>query len=204
MVDCYSCLLLFLTPFYLEQKFESQTDRDYVEILWSYLIPNNFYNFICRGDYYTTLNKIKLRLQESLEIVRSFAGDVDGYRHIQDAINTNAPIFQYLYSNLFPRYFSRIDDYGIRCRLTFENQYKFYQSQKNLIKWGEYPNQPVVNNKTKKVEVDPPTSTLDEPIEKKTTFMPVQLSDKKLKKQREKCQRITAKKKLGSVKRKKA
>ena len=34
------------------------------------MIPNEFYNFICQNDNYTTLNKIKLHFQDTLEIVR--------------------------------------------------------------------------------------------------------------------------------------
>ena len=63
---------------------------------------------------------------------------------LRNAIKKNAATFQYLYTNLFPRYFSRIDDYGIRSKSTFENQYKFYLGQKNFLSWMEYPNPTVV------------------------------------------------------------
>ena len=125
VVDCYSFMLLFLNPFFLQRKFKSQTEREYIEMLWSSLIPNKFYNFICRGDNYMVLNKIKLRFQDTVEIVKSVADNANDYRQIRDALKANATSFQYLYSNLFHHYFSRID-YGIQCRLRFKNQLKLY------------------------------------------------------------------------------
>ena len=173
VVDCYSFVLLFLNPFYLKRKFESQTDREYIGMFWCSLIPNEFYTFICKPDNYATLNKIKLRFQDTVEIIKSFTDDADTYQQIRDAIKRSATTFQYLYANLFPRYFSRIDDYGIRCKLTFENHYKFYQSQKNLLNWSGYSNPPNAKTETENGEVDfytnPPTPTLDEPVAKTST-----------------------------------
>ena len=145
-------------------------DRDYVKMLWCLLIPNEFYKFICKTDNYAMLNKIKLRFQDMVEIVKSFTDDADACRQICEAIKRSTTPFQYLYANLFPRYFYCTDDYGIRCRLTFENHYKFYQSRKNLLNWSRYSNTPNVKTETENGEVDfytnPPTPTLDEPVAK--------------------------------------
>ena len=48
IINCFSFLLLYLNPFYLERKFETNSDRDYVTILWSFMMPQTLYNFICR------------------------------------------------------------------------------------------------------------------------------------------------------------
>ena len=171
--DCYSFLLLYLNPFYLDRKLDAQTDKDYIEMLWCSLISNNFYMFICKPNNYTMLNKLKLRFQDTIEIVKSFKDDADAYRQIRDAIKRRSTTFQYLYTNLFPGYFSRIDDYGIQRRLTFENHYKFYQSQKNLLNWSGYSNPPNIKTETENGKVDfytnPPTPTLDEPVAKTST-----------------------------------
>ena len=41
-------------------------------------------------------------------------------------------MFQFVFGNLFPRYFSRIDDYGVQSRLEVDNLYQTYQTQKNF------------------------------------------------------------------------
>ena len=100
---------------------------------WSSMIPNEFYNFICQNDNYTTLNKIKLHFQDRLQIVRTFTDNQEIYQKLKEWFKTNRFAIQYLFANLFPRYFSRIDDYGLKCKLAFENQLNFYNIQKNLV-----------------------------------------------------------------------
>ena len=52
-------------------------------------------------------------------------------------------MIQYVYANLFPRYFCRIEDYGAGCKLEFDSVYKWYLAQKNMLNWQFY-NQNVV------------------------------------------------------------
>ena len=74
-IDIFSFLILYLNPFYLERKFESNIERDYVNVLWSFLMPETLYNFICRDENVKTLNKIKLKFPHAIEIVKLFIED---------------------------------------------------------------------------------------------------------------------------------
>ena len=56
VIDCFSFILLYLNPFYLERKFETIIERDYVNLIWSYMMSETLYNFICMEDNYRTLN----------------------------------------------------------------------------------------------------------------------------------------------------
>ena len=47
-------------------------------------------------------------------------------------------MIQYVYANLFPRYFCRIDDYSVGCKLEFDSVYKQYLAQKNVLNWQFY------------------------------------------------------------------
>ena len=57
IIDCYTYILFNLYLFLLERKFDEKIDRDYVQTLWNYLIPNEFYVYICRNNSFVTLNK---------------------------------------------------------------------------------------------------------------------------------------------------
>ena len=105
IIDCYSFILLYLNPFYLDQKFENSGEKDYVEALWQLQIPNGFYVFICRPENYKILNKLKLKFQETSEIVKTYADDLIGYQQLQTSFKQNGKVIQYVYANLFPRYF---------------------------------------------------------------------------------------------------
>ena len=49
----------------------------------------------------------------------------------------HARSYQFIYGNLFPRYFARIDDYGIQSKTNFNVFYKNYLNQKNIFEWRQ-------------------------------------------------------------------
>ena len=86
---------------------------------------------------------MKLKFQETSEIVKTYADDLVGYQLLQTSFKQNAKVIQYAYANLFLRYFCRIDDYGVGCKLEFDSVYKQYLAQKNVLNW-QFCNQNVI------------------------------------------------------------
>ena len=103
IIDCYSFILLYLNLFYLDWKFENSLEKDYVEVLWQLQIPSDFYVFISRTENCKILNKLKLKFQETSEIVKTYADDLIGYQQLQKSFKQNAKVIQYVYANLFLR-----------------------------------------------------------------------------------------------------
>ena len=143
IIDCFSFLLLYLNPFYLERKFESTIERDYVNELWSFLMPETLYNFTCRDDNFKTLNKLKLKFHHANEIVKLFIEDESlssqqqQFDILKDYLIKHAKSYQFIYGNLFPRCFARIDDYGIQSKTAFSVHYKNYLTQKSVFEWHQ-------------------------------------------------------------------
>ena len=138
VVDCYSFLLLYLNPFYLERKFETVIERDYVNLMWSFMMPETLYNFICKEDNFKTLNKLKLKFHETNEIIKTFLEDDSSqFDVLRNYLMKHARSYQFIYGNLFPRYFARIDDYSIQSKTNFNFFYKNYINQKNIFDWHQ-------------------------------------------------------------------
>ena len=95
IINCYSFILLYLNPFYLDQKFENSVEKDHVEALWQLQILNDFYVFICRTENYKVLNKLKIKFQETSEIVKTYADDLIGYQQLETSFKQNAKESQY-------------------------------------------------------------------------------------------------------------
>ena len=138
VVDCYSFLLLYLNPFYLERKFETVIERDYVNLMWSFMMPETLYNFICKEDNFKTLNKLKLKFHETNEIIKIFLeDDLSQFDVLRNYLIKHSRSYQFIYGNLFPRYFARIDDYSIQSKTNFNFFYKNYINQKNIFDWHQ-------------------------------------------------------------------
>ena len=137
IINCYSFILLYLNPFYLERKFENILDREFVNVIWCLLMPNDFYNFISQPENFETLNKLKLKYQDANEIVKSFTDDETQFQMLKDFLIRNSTHYQFVFGNLFPKCFARIDEYGVKNKTAFDNQYKIYLSQKNVYEWQQ-------------------------------------------------------------------
>ena len=97
IIDCYSFILLYLNPFYLERKFENILDREYVNVVWCLLMPNDFYNFISEPENFKTLNKLKLKFQDANEIVKVFEDDQKQFQMLKDFLSKNSTHYQFVF-----------------------------------------------------------------------------------------------------------
>ena len=142
VIDCFTFMILYLNPFYLERKFESIVEREFVNVLWTYLMPCQLYNHISKNDNMTTLNKIKIKYQDAKDIMIVFLlNDPFNIDILTDFLNKNAILYQYLFGNLFPKCFCRINDYGISAKTQFNSYYHNFNLQKNIVNWQQQAKQ---------------------------------------------------------------
>ena len=58
IINCFTYILFNLNLFFLERKFENEYDGERVRMIWTYLVRNEFYIFICKHDNFNVLNKL--------------------------------------------------------------------------------------------------------------------------------------------------
>ena len=134
VVDCFTFLIMYLNPFYLERKFESTIERDFIHVLWNYLMPNQLYRHISSEANIKTLLKIKIKYQDVKDIMMVFlVNDPFNADVLSDFLEKNAVLYQFLFGNLFPKCFSRINDYGINAKTLFNRYYRNFYLQKNMM-----------------------------------------------------------------------
>ena len=130
VIDCFTFLIVYLNPFYLERKFESVIERDFVNVLWSYLVPESLYRFINTDENMKILNKIKVKHQDGKNMIIEFLKKDSGHLTTLSAfLSKNAILYQYLFGNLFPKCFSRVNDYGIAAKTLFNKYYHSFHLQ---------------------------------------------------------------------------
>ena len=98
----------------------------------------------------TTLNKIKIKYLDVKKIILQFLQyDQGNLKVLSNYLEKNGILYQFLYGNLFPKCFSRINDYGVRAKTLFNTYYQNFIIQKNVINWQNNN-----NNLTIKEEVE--------------------------------------------------
>ena len=144
VVDCFTFLIMYLNPFYLERKFESAIERDFIHVLWNYLMPNQLYRHISSEANIKTLVKIKLKYQDVKDIMMVFlVNDPFNVDVLSEFLEKNAILYQFLFGNLFPKCFSRTNDYGINAKTLFNRYYCNFHLQKNVINWAKEQDSPL-------------------------------------------------------------
>ena len=122
-------------------KFETIIERDFVNVLWTFLMPSKLYNHITSNDNMKTLNKIKIKYQDAKDIMIAFLfKDPSNINILSDFLEKNAILYQFLFGNLFPKCFCRINDYGINAKTLFNTYYHNFNVQKNIINWAKEEN----------------------------------------------------------------
>ena len=141
VIDCFTFMILYLNPFYLERKFESIIEREFVNVLWTFLMPNKLYVHITGNANMKILNKIKIKYQDAKDIMITFLfNDPTNINILSDFLEKNAILYQFLFGNLFPKCFCRINDYGINAKTLFNTYYHNFNVQKNMINWAKEEN----------------------------------------------------------------
>ena len=63
-------------------------------------------------------------------------------------------LFQYVYSTLFPKYFFRIDDYGVKSKLAFEVTHACYQYQQENLHFVQLQQTPALTVNVKQEPIE--------------------------------------------------
>ena len=151
VIDCFTFMIVYLNPFYLERKFETVIEREFINVLWAYLMPESLYRHINLDDNLKTLNKINIKYQDAKAIIIEFLRkNPANLSSLSVFLRKNAVFYQYLYGNLFPKCFSRVNDYGISAKTSFNKYYHGYILQKdmlNIVKEEQKEEQKEINEK---------------------------------------------------------
>ena len=98
-------------------------------------------------------------------------------------------MYQLIFGNLFPKYFSKIDNYGINAKIEFNTFYKNYLNQKTVADWdkqNQYWEEIISKNKetqSSSLELND-NSEIEEKKVEVITIKEEPIDEKKIKKQK--------------------
>ena len=143
VIDIFAYLILYFNPYNVNGKFETELERSYINILWSMLLPQNFYIFVAKKENIQLLNKKNAKFEDAVEIVKLYIEYAENenttqqeqYNNLKIYLNKYIKMYQLIFSNLFPKYYSKFDSRGIENNIEFTSYYSNYLNQKNIVEW---------------------------------------------------------------------
>ena len=143
VIDIFAYLILYFNPYNINGKFESDLERSYINILWSQLLPQNFYIFVAKKENIQLLSKKNAKFQDAVEIIKLFIENADKenttqeeqYNILKFYLIKYIKMYQFIFANLFPKYYSKFNGRGIENNIAFTSYYSNYLNQNNIIEW---------------------------------------------------------------------
>ena len=157
VIDIFAYLILYFNPYNVNGKFETELERSYINVLWSLLLPQNFYIFVAKKENIQLLNKKNAKFQDAVEIVKLYIEVEDKnttqqeqFDNLKMYLKKYIKMYQLIFSNLFPKYYSKFDSRGVENNIEFTSYYSNYLNQKNIVEWQT--NNQLWEEKTKNYE----------------------------------------------------
>ena len=143
VIDIFAYLILYFNPYNINGKFETELERAYINILWSILMPQNFYIFVSKKENIQLLNKKNAKFQDAVEVIQLFIENAENenttqeeqYDILKNYLTNYIKMYQFIFSNLFPKFFGKFDNRDIQINIEFTSYYSAYLNQKNIIDW---------------------------------------------------------------------
>ena len=143
VIDIFAYLILYFNPYNINGKFESELERSYIDILWSMLLPQNFYFFIAKKENIQLLNKKNVKFQDAVQVIKLFIENAENenttqaqqYNTLKIFLTKYIKMYQLIFANLFPKYYSKFNSRGVENNIEFTSHYSIYLNQKNIIEW---------------------------------------------------------------------
>ena len=158
IVDVYLIITKNVNPFSLDRKLADKNKHKMIYMLWKECMPAKFYRHICKEKNFLYLNGKNVLQTKVFEIITNFINESDdNFKALRNNLSSYKNIFQYLYSNVFPKIYCSTKKRGYDLKSNFHIIFKTYKDKKKLeTSLGKNPeNYETVRNETNMYEQKP-------------------------------------------------
>ena len=138
-------MTLDLKPFFLHATYSDEDDREMIKMLWGQCVPKAFYDFIKKPDNSEHLLSQNVSFKRVKALISKFAADGHYWQGLKNCFTAYYSTYQYVYSMLFPKYYTQNNKFGMKNRIKFALCYERWRSTQQQL--GKNPFNFNVENK---------------------------------------------------------
>ena len=121
MLDIFLVLLQTLNPTQLDRKFNSETDKSYVKMLWEKCIPRKLCKFVYFKENFTQLSQSQITFQKANDIIKVFVEqDETDTEFSKQYLKEYAITYQFLVATLYAKIYLSSNNFGIHSKSIFD------------------------------------------------------------------------------------
>ena len=106
-------------------------------MLWNQRLPKAYYDYVKKPEIFEYLLNQNVSFRGVNAIVRQFVSEPNNWLSLKNCFVAYYSTYQYIYSMLFPKYYSKNNKYGLKNKIKFAISYKRWresQKQEQLAK----------------------------------------------------------------------
>ena len=130
ILDILSFLLQNFNPINIDRKVDTESEQLMINFIWEVCVPYEFAAEIYKSPNYQILADPKLSFQKANQIVKKWIVSYDKKTELCKKIAENFKSIHYVYSSLYPKVYSRINQFGIKNKSEFDLAFTYYKVQK--------------------------------------------------------------------------
>ena len=111
-----SFLLQNFNPINIDRKVDTEDEQLMLQFLWEKCVPYELTAEIYKSPNYQILADPKLTFQRANQIVKNWIVPYQKKNELAKMINNNFKHIHYIYSCLYPKIYSRINQFGIKIK----------------------------------------------------------------------------------------
>ena len=139
LIDVFCYLTMDLKPFFLCRMYFEPENRDVIKIMWEECIPAGFYAYIKKPENFELLHSEKLTFKQVKTLAQSYTQMPGTWSEMTRCFSSYHTIYQYIYSLLFPKYYTQSNKYGMRSRIKFALCFKGWRQRKRNEETAKNP-----------------------------------------------------------------
>ena len=130
IIDLLSFLLQNFNPINIDRKVDTEDKQLMLQFFWEKYVPYELTAEIYKSPNYQILADPKLTFQRANQIVKNWIVPYQKKNELAKMINNNFKHIHYIYSCLYPKIYSRINQFGIKNKSEFELAFSYFKVEK--------------------------------------------------------------------------
>ena len=112
-------MALDLKPFFLHATYSEEEDREMIKMFWGQCVPKACFDFIKQPDNFEYLLSQNVSFKGVNAIFQNFASQANNWIGLKNCFAAYYSTYQYVYSMLFPKYYTTNNKFGMKNGIKF-------------------------------------------------------------------------------------
>ena len=136
IIDLLTYTLQFFSPIDISRKLNNEDEQKMVKFIWERCVPLDFSAEIYKPENFLILSNPKITFNKANKIVKKWIEERKNISEACELIKNNFKHLHYVFSSLFPKVYSRINQFGIQNKNDFDlifQKYKIEEQKNNYL-----------------------------------------------------------------------